>query len=57
MVVSFEANGTAHQVPQCGYCQSRMIMAVSALIQPIDHFCSGHWGARAYRGSFVQQGG
>ena len=23
----------AHQVPQCGYCQSGMIMAVSALLE------------------------
>jgi isoquinoline 1-oxidoreductase alpha subunit len=26
-----------HQVPQCGYCQSGMIMAVSALLQANPH--------------------
>ncbi len=27
----------AHQVPQCGYCQSGMIMAVSALLKTNPH--------------------
>jgi isoquinoline 1-oxidoreductase alpha subunit len=27
----------AHQVPQCGYCQSGMIMAVSALLEQRPH--------------------
>jgi isoquinoline 1-oxidoreductase alpha subunit len=27
----------AHQVPQCGYCQSGMIMAVSALLERRPH--------------------
>jgi isoquinoline 1-oxidoreductase alpha subunit len=27
----------AHQVPQCGYCQSGMIMAVSALLEQHPH--------------------
>lgn len=27
----------AHQVPQCGYCQSGMIMAVAALLQATPH--------------------
>src|SRR5215213_457773 len=26
-----------HQVPQCGYCQSGMIMAVSAMLKEIPH--------------------
>jgi isoquinoline 1-oxidoreductase alpha subunit len=26
-----------HQVPQCGYCQSGMIMAVSALLASAPH--------------------
>jgi isoquinoline 1-oxidoreductase alpha subunit len=26
-----------HQVPQCGYCQSGMIMAVSALLKTKPH--------------------
>lgn len=27
----------AHQVPQCGYCQSGMLMAASALLRQIPH--------------------
>jgi len=34
-----------HQVPQCGYCQSGMIMAVSALLQQHPHPTDDEIGA------------
>jgi len=32
-----QAAWVAHQVPQCGYCQSGMIMAVAALLKDTPH--------------------
>ena len=37
MMAPLQQAWIAHQVPQCGYCQSGMIMAVSALLKTNSH--------------------
>ena len=37
MLTKVQQEWVAHQVPQCGYCQSGMIMAVTALLEQNPH--------------------
>jgi isoquinoline 1-oxidoreductase alpha subunit len=37
MLAPIQAAWIEHQVPQCGYCQSGMLMAVSALLTENPH--------------------
>ena len=37
MLTKVQQAWVAHQVPQCGYCQSGMIMAVTALLEQNPH--------------------